>query len=226
MKTKYFSIAAAVVLLTGGGILGGASAQKVGTRTALAEDVRISQRVSTQPSGGRRLRVAPGVVQSEAPSQSVSKPEVTIKSRQQLALRPTAVKIQARSTIAFLGTVTPIITGSRAVTTAPSGNRAQTWGGQTHLSVTDGQSTHMIGHNTTNFGLITKMKVGTPITVRDSAGHTRVYHVTWHKNVTDRGDIAGTKTSVYKDIVDARQGEQIVLQTCINDSINRVVWAR
>ena len=225
MKTKYTSIAA-VVVLAGGTFLGAANMKGLGTRSAVVESLRVSQRVSARPDTSQPLRVVASAIQSEAVRGQGSKSEVTIKDRKQVPLALAATKQQARSTISFYGQITPVITGNTTITTAPSGNRAQTWGGQTHLSVTDGQSTHLIGHNTTNFGKITKMRVGTPITVRDSAGHTRVYHVTWYKDVNDQGYIVGTRTSVYQDIVNAHQGEQIVLQTCINDHVNRVVWAR
>lgn len=137
-----------------------------------------------------------------------------------------ATKVQPKSTIAFNGVTVRVIKGNMKVKTAPKGNLAQTWGGQTNLSVTDRQSTHMIGHNISSFGKIVKLKKGNAISVRDARGYVKVYHVTQVLNVTDRGYINGTRKSVYKQIVSAKQGEQIVLQTCLSRTVNRIVWAR
>lgn len=153
---------------------------------------------------------------------------VTVSSSQQTS-RTTQAAAQphaTRNTISFLGTTVPVIQGNMSITTAPSGNRAQTWGGQTRLSVTDGQSTHIIGHNTSSFGRIIGLGVGSAVSVTDGNGNTKVYHVTKTLNVTDQGKIQGTNTDVYNQIVNANQGEQIVLQTCISSTINRLVWAR
>lgn len=98
--------------------------------------------------------------------------------------------------------------------------------GQTHLSVTDGQSTHIIGHNTSSFGRVLSLGAGSPVTVTNGNGNTRTYHVYSVRNVTDEGYIQGTHTSVYNQIVSASQGEQVVLQTCISSTVNRIVWAR
>ncbi|MCI1284278.1 sortase domain-containing protein [Lacticaseibacillus songhuajiangensis] len=135
-------------------------------------------------------------------------------------------KVQPKGTIAFSGVTVKVIKGNMKVTTAPKGNLAQTWGGQTNLSVTDKQSTHIIGHNNTSFGKIVKLKKGSPVTVRDSKGHSKTYHVTAVRNVTDYGMIQGTKKDVWNQIVSAKQGEQVVLQTCLSKTLNRIVWAR
>ncbi|WP_155287893.1 sortase domain-containing protein [Lacticaseibacillus zhaodongensis] len=135
-------------------------------------------------------------------------------------------KAPVRNKISFAGVTVPVVKGNMHVTSAPHANVAQTWGGQTTLSTTDHQSTHMIGHNNTSFGKIVKLKKGSAVTVHDVNGKTRVYHVTKVLNVTDQGYINGTKTSVYKQIVNANQGEQVVLQTCLSETVNRLVWAR
>lgn len=137
-----------------------------------------------------------------------------------------AKKVQPKGTIAFSGVTVKVIKGSMKVTTAPKGNIAQTWGGQTKLSVTDKQSTHIIGHNTSSFGKIVKLKKGSAVTVRDANGHSKTYHVTVVRNVTDYGLIQGTKKDVWNQIVSAKQGEQVVLQTCLSQTVNRIVWAR
>lgn len=135
-------------------------------------------------------------------------------------------KAPVRNKISFVGVTVPVIKGNMTVTSAPRGNVAQTWGGQTKLSNTDNQSTQMIGHNNSSFGKIVKLKKGSKVTVHDGKGNTKVYHVTKVLNVTDQGYINHTKTSVYKQIVNPHQGEQVVLQTCLSETVNRLVWAR
>lgn len=137
-----------------------------------------------------------------------------------------AATVAKKNTISFAGVTVPVVKGNTKVTTAPKGNVAQTWGGQTNLSVRDNQSTHIIGHNTSTFGNIVKLKVGSPVVVRDALGMTKTYHVTRVANVNDRGILQGTKQSVYKQIVSAKQGEQVVMQTCLSQTMNRIVWAR
>ena len=162
--------------------------------------------------------------QQSAPAASVSVSSSTQQHR--TTQRSSSTPTHARNTISFLGVTVPVIQGNMSITTAPSGNRAQTWGGQTHLSVTDGQSTHIIGHNTTSFGQIIGLAVGSAVSVTDGNGNTKTYHVTKTLNVTDQGKVEGTNTDVYNQIVSANQGEQVVLQTCISSTINRLVWAR
>jgi len=137
-----------------------------------------------------------------------------------------AAKAPVRNRISFKGASVPVIKGNMSVTSAPHANVAQTWGGQTTLSNTDNQSTEMIGHNNTSFGKIVNLKKGSKVTVHDNMGDVKVYHVTKVLNVTDQGFINHTKTSVYDQIGDADQGEQVVLQTCLSETVNRLVWAR
>ncbi|WDF82976.1 sortase [Lacticaseibacillus pabuli] len=137
-----------------------------------------------------------------------------------------STRSSVKSSISFAGTSVPVIKGNMNITTAPKGNVAETWGGQTTLSVSDNQSTHIIGHDGTRFGEITKLKKGSPVKVVDVHGQTKTYHVTQVSNVTDYGLLQGTKTDVWNKIVNAKQGEQVVLQTCLSETLNRVVWAR
>ena len=137
-----------------------------------------------------------------------------------------ATRSSVKSSVSFAGTTVPVIKGSMNITTAPKGNVAETWGGQTTLSVHDNQSTHIIGHDGTRFGAVEKLKQGSPVKVVDMYGKTKTYHVVRVSNVTDYGYLQGTKTDVWNKIVNAKQGEQVVLQTCLTETLNRVVWAR
>lgn len=183
---------------------------------------RSSQSATAQSSQQSSQKAQ--TTQQSAPAASVSVSSST--QQHQTTQRSSSTPTHARNTISFLGVTVPVIQGNMSITTAPSGNRAQTWGGQTHLSVTDGQSTHIIGHNTTSFGQIIGLAVGSAVSVTDGNGNTKTYHVTKTLNVTDQGKVEGTNTDVYNQIVSANQGEQVVLQTCISSTINRLVWAR
>ncbi|WDF83541.1 sortase [Lacticaseibacillus pabuli] len=156
-----------------------------------------------------------GVTETVAPQSSSS--SIVVAASQ---------KVQPKNTINFLGVTMQIIKGNMNVTTAPSGNRVQTWGGQTTISVTDQQSTHLIGHNTSNFGKIVQLKKGSAVTVVDGFGHKKVYHVTMTRDVNDQAVDIHSGADVYDQIVNAKQGEQIVLQTCLTETLNRIVWAR
>lgn len=132
----------------------------------------------------------------------------------------------SQATISFAGKRVNVVPGNLKVKSAPRQDVAQTWGGQTHLSVTDNQSTHMIAHNDTVFGPVKHLKKGASIKVHDMNGHDKTYHVFRIANVDDWGRVPGTKTNWYFQIIKADLGEQIVLQTCLSKTMNRVVWAR
>jgi|GEM_PF-5934436 len=130
-------------------------------------------------------------------------------------------------TISFLNLTTPIIEGDRTLLDAPNGNIAATWGGATQLSVNDGLSTHIIGHDGYyNFNAVKQLKIGDPITIVDSNQKTKVYYVYRVASVNDQAHDLTTGQNLFSNIVNPNQGEQIVLQTCITDTTNRIVWAR
>lgn len=138
-----------------------------------------------------------------------------------------AARTQVRvASLRYLGVSVPVRQGNMSVKTAPSEGAALTWGGQPRLDVADNQSTHIIGHNTGRLGGIIRLKKGMPITVTDVNGRQRVYHVVRIANVTDRGLDLATGINVFRNIVSQWQGEQIVLQTCLSGTLNRLVWAR
>ncbi|WP_054679829.1 sortase domain-containing protein [Lacticaseibacillus sharpeae] len=198
------------------------SSSKSQVASSSAKSAVKSSVAKTSTTSSSHAATSSKVASSSRTAASSSTRRVATRTATRTAAKP-AVR---RNTISFAGVTMSVITGSMSVTTAPSGNVAQTWGGQTHLSVTDGQSTHIIGHNTSSFGRIMALGAGSPVTVTDGNGNTRTYHVYSVKNVTDQGYIEGTNTSVYGKIVSANQGEQVVLQTCISSTVNRLVWAR
>lgn len=68
--------------------------------------------------------------------------------------------------------------------------------------------------------------VGTPITVVDSQGNTRTYSVYEVLDVTDDAINAHDPSDNTWDRMIEAGGERISLQTCITDTVNRVVLAR
>ncbi|WP_127849426.1 sortase domain-bontaining protein [Lacticaseibacillus hulanensis] len=232
MKIKYrFAVVLAVIAGFGGFLGKNAQSTQAATvkdvATVTAKSTRIYKTPGTRKTnstlrrGTRRTvssmkTVRGGTWYSVGRNQWVKYSDVAVRTS----------KTVNNGSINFLGKTTKISRGNTMVNTAPTGNSAQTWGGQAVLSTRDHLSTHIIGHNTSNFGNITRLKIGSRITVRDAYGHTKVYHVKSAKNVTDFGLVAGTRTNVYGKMVSAYQGEQIVLQTCLSSRVNRVVWAK
>lgn len=100
-----------------------------------------------------------------------------------------------------------------------------TWGGQAVNSVSDNLSTHFIGHNVGAFNVVLQLGVGETISVYDAYGQHRVYTIV---SVFDVDDRAFSADGVYHwgEITGVGNTEQIVLQTCINDDYNRIVFAQ
>ncbi|WP_165964722.1 sortase domain-bontaining protein [Periweissella cryptocerci] len=92
-------------------------------------------------------------------------------------------------------------------------------------STTDGKTTHFIGHNPGVFSPVMHLKKGDAITVVDKKDHKRVYHVTKVIDMYDWGLDVRTKKNEDYQILEA-PGERITLQTCITETINRVVFAK
>lgn len=107
--------------------------------------------------------------------------------------------------------------GSYKTSSAPASG-AGLWLGSD--STTDGSWGYFIGHNPGSFSCVMSLGVGSPITVWDSEGASRTYHVVTAFTVPDTTyweDIAGRVTGY---------GESVILQTCVGDGANyRIVVA-
>lgn len=100
-----------------------------------------------------------------------------------------------------------------------------TWGGAA-LDVTDGLSTHIIGHNPGVFNILFNLAIGDPITVYDTEGRARDYTVRQLVQVNDYADLMSNPAeNLWDAIVGIGNREQIVLQTCVNDDVNLIVFA-
>ncbi|MGL4695961.1 immunoglobulin-like domain-containing protein [Enterococcus larvae] len=137
------------------------------------------------------------------------------------APEPEPVISQQNATISFLGVTIPFINYNGASAAPASG--AGTWTGTG--AVNDGAPTHFIGHNPGDFASVMNITVGTPITVVDSQGNARTYTVYEVLDAYDDGVNAhDPNDNTWARVIDAG-GERISLQTCITDSINRIVLA-
>lgn len=126
------------------------------------------------------------------------------------------------STLHFLGQSIPFVQ-CNGVGSAPASG-CGTWTG-TGL-VNDGAPTHFIGHNPGDFSPVMNITVGTSITVVDSANQTRTYTVYEVLDVNDDGTNADNSSDdTWQRVIDD-SGERISLQTCITDSVNRIVLAK
>lgn len=126
------------------------------------------------------------------------------------------------ATVSFLGVTIPYshTNGAGSAPTAGCG----TWTGTG--AVDDNAPTHFIGHNPGDFSPVMNITVGTPITVVDNQGHSKIYTVYEVLNVNDNGMNADNPTDdTWPRVIDDG-GERISLQTCITDSVNRIVLAR
>lgn len=129
---------------------------------------------------------------------------------------------QATSTVSFLGVTIPFIHDNGASSAPASG--CGTWTGTG--AVDDNCPTHFIGHNPGDFSPVMNLTMGSQITVVDDQGHSKTYTVYEVLNVNDDGTNADNPAdNTWSRVIDAG-GERISLQTCITDTVNRIVLAR
>ncbi|MFD1393947.1 sortase domain-bontaining protein [Lacticaseibacillus jixianensis] len=131
-------------------------------------------------------------------------------------------------TISGLGHATDVIQGSLTRTKAPArAGMAMTWGGATRMTTTDGLTSEIAGHAKSNtFAWIMRLRNGSRVSVTDAQGRSRSYRVYMTDNVNDDGYSVKNGADRLNSIISAHQGEKVVLQTCITNTVNRLVWAR
>lgn len=132
-----------------------------------------------------------------------------------------ARNVQRKDTITIKGHVIPWKLDHSAK--AAPADEVGAWFGSG--STTDGKTTHFIGHNPGIFSPVMHLRKGNAITVIDKNNHKRVYHVTKVIDMYDWGLDVHTKKNEDYEILEA-PGERITLQTCITESINRIVFAK
>lgn len=123
---------------------------------------------------------------------------------------------QARRTVSVAGTAISYVDSFQSATAPSSG--AGLWMGSD--STTDGSWGYFIGHNPGPFHGVMGLGQGAAVTVCDSAGNTRTYHVV---------DVFTVPDTTYWEDIEGRvtgHGESVILQTCVGDNASyRIVVA-
>lgn len=112
--------------------------------------------------------------------------------------------------------------GQSIIDSNPYGT-VSTWGGAAAQSGSDGMNTHFIGHNPGIFSSIMGLGSGSQVVVTDGNGTATTYTVSTVLNVDDSAHANGK--NYWSLITGTGGGERVTLQTCINDSTNRIVIA-
>lgn len=187
------------------------------------ETKQTEQAVQAEPAESEET-VAEAAPQPNTTENQVTEAEEVISpvAPIEAAPEPAAPAPQPNASLSFLGTTIPF-TASNGAAEAPASG-AGTWTGTG--AVNDGAPTHFIGHNPGDFSPVMNLTVGSPITVVDAAGNTRTYTVYEVLDVRDDGFNANDPADdTWFRLIDAG-GERISLQTCITDTVNRVVLAQ
>ncbi len=215
-----------------------ASANKHSQKASAASAASLSR--ATQANASAQAHAASQTAASTKPA-AVAAPAQPVKAPAPVAVQTPAQKAAQKAasirattgetyvgTVSGLGMATDVIQGSMSRTTAPAqAGLAMTWGGATQLSTTDGLTTEIAGHAKSNtFSWITGLGVGSQVAVTDASGNSRTYRVYAVDDVNDDSYSVKDGKDQYNAIISANQGEAVVLQTCLSDTVNRIVWAR
>lgn len=193
-----------------------ASASAASVKTA-SSSVASSQASSASQAPARQTAAAP-VATAQTPAQKAAAKAASIRA----TTGETYV-----GTISGAGHSTDVVQGSMSRTSAPAqAGLAMTWGGATRLSTTDGLTSEIAGHaRSTTFAWVMSLGVGSTVSVTDASGNSRSYTVYATDDVNDDSYSVKNGKDQYNAITSAGQGEAVVLQTCISDTVNRIVWA-
>jgi Sortase family. len=126
------------------------------------------------------------------------------------------------SQLIFQGVTVPFIDSTGATSAPDTG--CGTWVGSG--DVDDNAPTYFIGHNPGDFSPVLNLVVGSAIEVYDRSASSKVYHVTELIDIDDYGNNINASQDNITDRALYAHGEQIALQTCLSDTINRVVIAK
>lgn len=105
-------------------------------------------------------------------------------------------------------------------------NIASTWGGAEIQNGSDGLSTHFIAHNPGIFATLFQLSLGSEIKITDTSNEAKSYFVETIFIVDDTGRNVDTGEDHWDLITGSGNGEAVVLQTCIDDATNLIVFAR
>ena len=113
----------------------------------------------------------------------------------------------------------------QAIIDANPNGMSSTWCGATPYSGTDGLNTHFIGHHWGAFDPVMSLSNGGTVTVFDANGQAFNYSIYKIIVVDTYGNDVNTGASMYGEITSTGGGERIVLQTCIDETTRRIVFA-
>lgn len=209
-----------------------AKASSVAASTSSVKAAASSQAAASQSTNSASSTSTSAATQSSTRSYSAPVRTAAVQTPAQRAAAKAASIRNATGetyvgTISGLGSSTDVVQGSMSRTSAPAqAGLAMTWGGATRLSTTDGLTTEIAGHAKSNtFAWIMGLGVGSQVSVTDANGNSRTYTVYATDDVNDDSYSTKTGKDQWNAITSAGQGEAVVLQTCISDTVNRIVWA-
>lgn len=209
-----------------------AKASSVAASTSSVKAAASSQAAASQSTHSSSATSTSAATQSSTRSYSAPVRTAAVQTPAQRAAAKAASIRNATGetyvgTISGLGSSTDVVQGSMSRTSAPAqAGLAMTWGGATRLSTTDGLTTEIAGHAKSNtFAWIMGLGVGSQVSVTDANGNSRTYTVYATDDVNDDSYSTKTGKDQWNAITSAGQGEAVVLQTCISDTVNRIVWA-
>lgn len=233
MKMKLFLAILAVGLLSSTATAFVLEANHAPKSTQLVPTVQLHEREAAPQNGQEEPpKVEPAKEKSEPAPAFKAEPALEIEE-------PPAVEVpapkadpepapKASNSISFRGLTYQFKPGGREQGQAvidQNPNEVSSWGGEAMGNTQDGLSTHFIGHNFGAFGAVLQIQVGDVITVLDGASQQRDYRVNQTFDVNDNAIGIQDKSDHWEEITGTAGGERIVLQTCVNDEINRIVMA-
>ncbi len=190
--------------------------------TEKKEVVKVAENNKTTPKLVEpEVQAAPAPAPDPAPA-----PEPEPEPEPAPAPAPAPVSVDVLS---MIGTTIPFQNGGmgsgQAVIDANPNGMASTWGGATPYSGTDGLNTHFIGHHWGAFDPVMSLGNGGTVTVSDANGQAFNYTIYKIVVVDTHGNDVATGASMYGEITSTGGGERIVLQTCIDETTRRIVFA-
>lgn len=218
-----------------------AASHKAAAQSQAASASTASKQAASSSQAVAQHQQATSASQTQtAATQASAQPRATVAAARPAAVQTPAQKAAAKAasfranygetyvgTISGLGHATDVVQGSMSRTTAPAqSGLAMTWGGATRLSTTDGLTSEIAGHATSGtFSWIMGLGIGSQVSVTDASGNSRTYTVYATDDVNDQSYSTKDGKDQYNAITSAGQGEAVVLQTCISNTVNRIVWA-
>ena len=209
----------------------------------IAIDLRFNQRYTEQNQVVKVEDVAktsPKLVEPEVQPAPVSDPAPPVAadpspdvatptpSAPDPAPTPAPVPVTV-NVLSMIGTTIPFqnggMGGGQAIIDANPNGIASTWGGATPYSGTDGLNTHFIGHHWGAFDPVINLSNGGVVSAYDANGQAFNYTIYKISVVDTNGNNVQTGESMYGEITSIGGGERIVLQTCIDETTRRIIFA-